>query len=49
VTFSPTPEFEAPAIVEALQHIPRVDADLFEEPVDVIGRRLTLLTLGRSE
>ena len=55
VTFSPSPEFETSAVVEALQCIPPVDADIFEEPadddgvffeepVDDIVRRLALLT-----
>ena len=48
VTFSPTPVFEASAIVEALHYIPQLDADLFEEPVDDVVRRLTLLTLERN-
>ena len=46
VTFSP--EFEAPEVIEVLHYIPQLDADLFEEPVDVVLRRLTLLTLGRN-
>ena len=48
VTFSPTPEFEAPEVIDALHYIPQLDADLFEEPLDVVVRRLTLLTLERT-
>ena len=48
MSFSPTPVFEASAIVEVLHYIPQIDADLFEEPVDDVVRRLTLLTLERN-
>ena len=46
VTFSP--ELEAPEVIEALHCVPHLDDDFFEEPVDVVERRLTLLSLERN-
>ena len=50
VTFSP--EFEAPEVIEALHCVPQLDDqsldDFFEESVDVVERRLTLLSLERN-
>ena len=50
VTISPEfeAEFEAPEVIGALHFVPQLDADFFEEPVDFVERRLTLLSLERN-
>ena len=50
VTFSP--ELEAPEVIGALHCVPQLDDqsldDFFEESVDAVERRLTLLSLERN-
>ena len=54
VTISPEfeAEFEAPEVIGALHCVPQLDDqsldDFFEESVDVVERRLTLLSLERN-
>ena len=50
VTISPEfeAEFEAPEVIEALHFVPQLDADFFEEPVDVVVSRLMSLSLERN-
>ena len=60
VSFSPSLEFEASAVAAALQCVPPVEADVFEElmvddsaffeePVAAIVERMASLSLGRDE
>ena len=60
VSFSPSLEFEASAVAAALQCVPPVEADVFEElmdddsaffeePVAAIVERMASLSLGRDD
>ena len=50
VTISPEfeAEFEAPEVIGALHFVPQLDADFFEEPVDVVVSRLMSLSVERN-